>query len=264
MQNINVTILQADLKWEDAPANLEALGNIIARIEEQTDLIVLPEMFCTGFSMEPERIAETMDSASVQWMQKVAGTTNAVVCGSMAIQDGTQFYNRFLWVKPDGSLEHYDKKHLFTYAGEDKYYQAGHSKRIVEHKGWKFLPMICYDLRFPVWSRNRYHADTGFEYDCLVYVANWPQARNHAWRILLMARAIENQAYVIGVNRVGVDGNQISYSGDSAILDPKGENLSALMPSCEGIETVQLSRCHLDSFREKFRQGPDWEKFTLL
>lgn len=264
MQNINATIVQADLAWENAAANIEALGNKIAQIEVQTDLIVLPEMFCTGFSMEPEGIAESMESAPIRWMKDVAASKNAVVCGSLAIRDRNQFYNRFLWVKPDGSVAHYDKKHLFSYAGEDKNYQAGTSKLIVELKGWRFLPMICYDLRFPVWSRNRYCADAGFEYDCLIYVANWPEVRNHAWRVLLMARAIENQAYVIGVNRVGVDGNQISYSGDSAILDPKGENLSSLMPSSEGVEMVILSRCQLDSYREKFRQGPDWEKFTLL
>ena len=263
MQDLRITIIQSQLAWENSELNLEKFSARIESLTDETDLIVLPEMFSSGFSMNPQLIAQPMDGQAVAWMKATALSKNCIVCGSLAIVEDGRYYNRFIWASPDGSLLHYDKKHLFTFAGEHRHYTAGASRQVFELKGWKISPLICYDLRFPVWSRNRYSKENGYEYDCLLYVANWPEARSHAWRILLMARAIENQSFVVGVNRVGADGNQIAYSGDSAVLDPLGENLSSLMPFSEGIQTVVLSRGNLDSYREKFNQRADWENFSL-
>ncbi len=263
MQNLNVAIVQATLYWEDSARNLAMFTEKVAGLDSDTDLIVLPEMFTTGFSMNARVAAEPMGGPALQWMQKTADERACVVCGSVAVEDNGSFYNRFFWVRPDGSFEHYDKYHLFTYAGENRDYIPGERKLIVELKGWKIMPLICYDLRFPVFSRNRFCESEGFDYDVLLYVANWPASRSHAWRILLMARAIENQAYVIGVNRLGVDENEITYSGDSAVISPLGENLSNLLPNQEGVETVIMPRCQLDSFRDSFRPWADWDKFSL-
>ena len=263
MQNLTVTLIQSTLYWEEPARNLEMFTEKIEGITENTDLIVLPEMFTTGFSMKPLLVAEPMGGQGLQWMQKIAAQRNCVVCGSLSVEDNGKYYNRFFWVRPNGTFEHYDKKHLFTYAGENKDYTGGEKKLVVELKGWKIMPLICYDLRFPVWSRNRFRESEGFDYDVLLYVANWPETRSHAWRIMLMARAIENQAYVIGVNRLGVDGNEISYSGDSAIISPKGENLSNLMPQQEGVETVVMPRCQLHSYRDSFRPWADWDAFSF-
>jgi omega-amidase len=264
MQNLNVSIVQTTLFWEDPARNLEMFSEKLAAIEGTADLIVLPEMFTTGFSMNPLAAAEPMGGPALQWMQQTASARNAVICGSVAVKDQGKFYNRFYWVRPDGTFEQYDKKHLFTYAGENRDYIAGTKKLIVELKGWKIMPLICYDLRFPVWSRNRFRESEGFNYDVLLYVANWPATRSHAWRIMLMARAIENQAFVIGVNRLGVDENEITYSGDSAVISPRGENISHMMPNQEGIENVVLPRCQLDSFRDSFRPWADWDDFELI
>lgn len=263
MQNLKVTLVQSDLYWEEPRRNIEMFSEKLQGISGTTDLVVLPEMFTTGFSMNPQNIAEPMGGSGLQWMQQTAARHNCIICGSIAVEDNGKYFNRFFWVRPDGSFSHYDKKHLFTYAGEDKDYTAGTSKLIVELKGWKIMPLICYDLRFPVWSRNRFCESEGFDYDVLLYVANWPDARSHAWRILLMARAIENQAYVIGVNRTGADGNQFTYSGDSAIISPRGENISNLMPNQQGIETVVMPQCQLNSYRDSFRAWADWDKFKM-
>lgn len=263
MQNLTVTIVQSTLYWEDPARNLEMFGEKIASIQENTDMIVLPEMFTTGFTMNPQTAAEPVNGPALVWMKQMAASRNCVVCGSVAMEDGGKFYNRFFWVRPDGSFETYDKRHLFTYAGENKDYVCGSGKLIVELKGWKIMPLICYDIRFPVWSRNRYREGQGFDYDVLLYVASWPAPRSHAWRIMLMARAIENQSYVIGVNRLGADENKIQYTGDSAVINPLGENLSNFLPNQEGLETVVLPRCHLDGFRDSFRVWADWDDFQL-
>jgi omega-amidase len=264
MQNITASIIQSKLHWEDPTANLEMFSSRIDCIDQQTDLIVLPEMFTTGFTMEPQAVTQTLQGEAMQWMSNVARSKNAVVAGSMAIADNDRYYNRFIWMQPDGNFQYYDKKHLFTYAGENKNYSPGKQRLIVNLKGWKIMPLICYDLRFAAWSLNSHDTENGFDYDCLLYVANWPEARSHAWRILLMARAIENQCYVIGVNRIGEDANQISYSGDSAIIDPKGENISNLMPWQEGIDTQILSTCQLNSFRHAFRPYEDWDRISII
>lgn len=264
MQDLTVTLIQSDLFWEDREKNREAFAERIASIDAPTDLILLPEMFTTGFAMEPHKLAEPMEGTTMQWMHDMASAKNCVLAGSIIIKEKDNFFNRLIWMRPDGSCDFVDKKHLFTFAGENKHYAPGNKKLIVELRGWKIMPLICYDLRFPVWSKNRYKADTGFDYDCMINVANWPEKRSHVWRILLMARALENQSYVIGINRIGTDGNKIGYSGDSAVISPKGENLSNMAPYKEQIETVVMSRADLDTFRDNFRPWADWDEFEIV
>ncbi len=264
MQDIRITIIQSSLFWESHEENIKMFSEKISSIKEQTDIIVLPEMFSTGFSMNPHPIAESVQGDTFQWMIQTSAEKKAVIAGSIATKENGEFFNRFYWVQPDGIFYQYDKKHLFTFAGEHNNYTAGVKKTIIKYKGWKFLPLICYDLRFPVWSKNNYLEADGFEYDCLIYVANWPKPRNHPWKSLLIARAIENQCYVAGVNRVGIDANDNEYSGDSAIISPKGEYLIQLKPGKESIETVELSYSILYDFRRSFRVGDDWDKFEII
>ncbi len=256
-------IIQSHLLWEDPERNLDLFSGKIAGLSDPMDLLLLPEMFTTGFSMQPARYAEPMEGRTMQWMQDQAAGINAVVAGSLIIKEKGHFYNRFIWMWPDGNYRHYDKKHLFAFAGEDKEYTAGSRRMILSVKGWKIMPLICYDLRFPVWSRNSIIPDEGFAYDCLVYIANWPAARSHAWRVLLMSRAIENMSYVLGVNRIGTDGKDTDHSGDSGAIDPMGESLSQLMPNKEQIEVVSLSRQTLEEYRNGFRAWADWDSFQV-
>lgn len=247
MQDLKITLIQTPLHWEQAAENRRHLGAILAGITlGTTHLVMLPEMFSTGFSMQPDVLAETMDGPTINWMRQQAAQLQAVVTGSLIIQEHGHYYNRLIWMRPDGSLKHYDKRHLFSLAGEEKYYTAGKERLIVELEGWRICPLVCYDLRFPVWSRNRK------DYDLLLYVANWPERRSYAWKHLLIARAIENQCYVAAVNRIGNDGNGISHSGDSALIDPLGEVLytKANEPFTQ---TFTLSASHLLEVRDKFR-----------
>lgn len=259
MSNLKVTVIQSDLIWEDHQGNRDAFQAKINALEDTPDLIVLPEMFNTGFSMESSKLAEQMDGPTVQWMRAVAAQKSCVVTGSIIVEERGQFFNRMLWMRPDGTHEHYDKRHLFRMAGEHEHFSPGERKTIVELKGWKICLQVCYDLRFPVYVRNR-NED---RYDAILYVANWPAARSNAWSTLLLARAIENQCYVVGVNRVGEDGKGIAYSGDSVIVDPKGQVMSHLIPSQEGIETMELDLSALNEFREKFPVGLDADEFDL-
>ncbi len=263
MSNLTATLIQSPLFWEEIDQNLDMFTQKIGGIDTPTDLVVLPEMFTTGFTMNPKELAEPMEGKTMQWMQKLASTNGFVITGSLIVKVGHRYFNRLIWMPPDGNYSFFDKKHLFSYAGEDKHYTAGSGKAIVSLKGWKVMPLICYDLRFPVFSRNSHHPERGFAYDCILNVANWPGSRSHAWRVLLMARAIENQSYVIGVNRVGEDGNNILYSGDSVVLSPKGESLTGIMPFKEVVETVVMPRCELDGFRDAFRPWADWDDFTM-
>jgi len=249
MPDLTVTLIQTDLVWEDIDANLAAMDRHIQSISEATDLIVLPEMFTTGFSMNPQKVARPMDSAAVQWLRAKAAGTGCDITGSMAITSDERYHNRLLWAKPTGELICYDKKHLFAYAGEDKYYSPGDSILTVTLKQWRIRPFICYDLRFPVWTRNFDNA-----YDIALFVANWPQRRSFHWRQLLTARAIENQCYVVGVNRVGRDAAGILYSGDSSVITPTGEVLFHLADA-EGVHTIVLSQEELHSYRKTF---PAW------
>ncbi|HEY4196166.1 MAG TPA: amidohydrolase [Mucilaginibacter sp.] len=217
MENLKITLFQGYLFWENIEKNLQNISLRLSNIREKTDLIILPEMFNTGFTMNAEKLAEPMNGKTMIWMHKMAKEFDCVVTGSLIIKDSGEFYNRLIWMRPDGKYQCYDKRHLFTLAKEDKTYTAGKDKLIVELKGWKICPVICYDLRFPVWLRNVNEA-----YDLLIVVANWPERRALHWRTLLPARAVENEAYVIGVNRVGHDGNEVYHSGDSTCVSPNG------------------------------------------
>nr|WP_294893985.1 amidohydrolase [uncultured Pedobacter sp.] len=218
MNALKITILQAYLFWENIDKNLQNLGLKLSAIREKTDLIILPEMFTTGFTMNAEALAEEMDGKSMKWMHEKANRYDAVVTGTLIIKENGNFYNRLIWMNPDGTYQYYDKKHLFGMANENEVYTAGNKKLMVDFKGWKIMPVICYDLRFPVWLRNH-----GELYDLLLVVASWPEKRAQHWNTLIPARAIENQSYIIALNRVGHDGNEIYYCGDTTCLDPNGK-----------------------------------------
>ncbi|MFD2246407.1 amidohydrolase [Pontibacter ruber] len=255
--DLRVTIVQTALHWQDAEANRKMFSEKLANAAPKTDLIVLPEMFTTGFSMNAPELAEEAGGPSLAWMQQEAARHHAVVTGSVMVQENGKYYNRLFWVRPDGSYEKYDKRHLFRMAREHETYTSGTDQLVVELKGWRIRPLVCYDLRFPVWSRN-----TGNRYDLLLYVANWPKVRSLAWSTLLQARAIENIAYVAGVNRIGTDGNNHPYSGDSAIIHPKGHKLLETTEA-EGIHTLTLSKQELIDFREIFPAHLDADEFRL-
>jgi len=257
--NLSVTLIQSDIHWEDIAANLAMFGNKISSIKESTDLILLPEMFSTGFTMNAERLAEPMDGQTMSWLKEKAKEKNAVISGSFIAKENGKYFNRLIWMRTDGRYEVYDKRHLFSYGDENNHYTAGNKKIIVELKGFKILPLICYDLRFPVWSRN-----TG-DYDVLIYVANWPERRAYPFKQLLIARAIENQSYVIGLNRVGNDGNNIYYHGGSLVADMKGEVLFEKdKDKEEAVATITLSKEKLDEFRNEFRAWADRDEFKIL
>jgi predicted amidohydrolase len=256
MPDLNITLIQSELHWENVEANLAMFANKIAAFKEQTDLILLPEMFSTGFSMKPEKLAEEMNGSAIEWMKKQAKEKNAVICGSLIIKEQGKYYNRLIWMRPDGAFSVYDKRHLFRMGEENNHYSAGSSKITEEIKGWKILPLVCYDLRFPVWSRN------SDNYDLLLYVANWPERRNHAWKSLLIARAIENQSYVLGLNRVGNDGNNIYYSGDSSVINFKGEIIFQEANN-ELVKSFTLKKEPLEEYRKEFPVLMDRDEFEL-
>jgi omega-amidase len=264
MQTLNISLVQGATRWHDAPANREYYGSLVRRVAGQSDLIVLPETFLSGFSNDTRASAEDMDGEGVAWMRALATEVNAVVTGSLAIREGDKVYNRLIWARPDGSFSQYDKRHLFRMAGEHTRYGGGTERLIVELKGWRILPQVCYDLRFPVWLRNRRleSAAGGMDYDLSFFVANWPAPRRQPWRTLLRARAIENLSYVIGVNRVGVDGNDLPYAGDSAVIDPVGEPLIELGTQ-EQVATVTLDPAPLLAHRERFPAWMDADGFSL-
>lgn len=262
MSSLTITTIQTALHWEDKKANLQMLEEKIMGIEERTELVVLPEMFSTGFSMKPAELAETMDGETVQWMKRVAAQKKIILTGSLIIKEQDNYYNRFVWMLPNGLHGVYDKRHRFAFAGEDKEYTAGNKRLIASVKGWKINLQVCYDLRFPVWARQQSQPE-GPEYDILIYVANWPEKRSHAWKTLLQARAIENQCYVIGVNRVGNDGNEIYHSGDSMVIDPLGEVLYYKKDD-EDVHTITLQQEQLDVIRAKLPFLKDADGFMIL
>lgn len=270
MSSITISLIQSNLAWEDKAANLQGFSEKIAALAGKTQLVILPEMFSTGFSMNSGKLAETMDGPTVSWMKEMSRQHRVVLTGSLIIEDGVdaenqpRYVNRLLWVLPNGQTGHYDKKHLFAFAGEDLHYQSGNRRFIASVNGWRINLLICYDLRFPVWARQSPAAETGsWEYDLLVYVANWPQRRNHAWKTLLQARAIENQCYVAAVNRVGDDGNGIAHSGDSMIIDPLGEIIESA-GSAEATITHTLQKDDLVEVRNKFPFWKDADSFLIL
>lgn len=261
MLALSVTLIQTALFWEDKNRNLAMLEDKIMGIDEKTNLVILPEMFSTGFSMRPSVLAETMDGQTIEWMKKISNAKKIIVTGSIIIEDNGHYFNRLIWMLPNGNYGFYDKRHLFAYAGEDQHYTAGNKRLITSVNGWKINLQICYDLRFPVWARQK--SNESPEYDLIIYVANWPERRNHAWKTLLTARAIENQSYVIGVNRVGEDGNQINHSGDSMLIDPLGNILFSKQQE-EVIHSFVLTKDSLNQTRNKFPFWKDADQFNIL
>jgi predicted amidohydrolase len=262
MQDLKITAFQADLIWENTDENLSRFTEKIIGLEEIPDVIVLPEMFNTGFVMDAERVAETISGDTIKWMSDMASRFDCVIAGSVNIYDNGSFYNRFVWMQPDGFFHSYDKRHLFRMGGEHENFHQGNNSLIIPYKGWKIKPLICYDLRFPVWSKNNYRDDV-YDYDILIYVANWPAARTEIWKTLLKARAFENQACVVGVNRIGKDGNGLDHSGASVILNAKGQAIADAGEDNETIINATLSYQELYDFREKFKVGLDWDRFAI-
>ncbi len=264
MQDLKVTIIQSPLHWHQPAANRAMFEEKIWQIEEPTDLIILPEMFTTGFTMQAAELAEPYGSTTFHWMQQIAAQTKAAVCGSYIVKYGTNYVNRLVWINPDGSDYYYDKRHLFRMADEHLTYQAGKEILIVEHKGWRICPQVCYDLRFPVWNRNRWiEGAQHLAYDLLIFVANWPVPRINAWDTLLQARAIENLCYSIGVNRIGNDDAGVSYCGHSCFVNPKGHFVQHLQDQ-EQICTQLLKANDMLQLREKFPVYKDADNFRLL
>ena len=293
MSSLTITTIQTGVQWEDKSANLKRLAEHILAIQEPTELVVLPEMFSTGFSMRPEALAERMDGPTLAWMQEIAARKKIILTGSIIVEEEGNYYNRLIWMLPNGQYGYYDKRHRFAYAGENEYYTAGHKRLIASVKGWKVLLLVCYDLRFPVWSRQtpRQQEEQGspgepttadapadqteaqprspnapavpeLEYDLLLYVANWPERRSHAWKTLLQARAIENQCFVAGVNRIGDDGNDIYHSGDTMIIDPLGEILYHAAAREEAF-TLTLLKDELTRVRQRFPFWQDADHFSI-
>ena len=257
MQSVNLALIQSETHWHDARANRDHFEPLVRASADKADLIVLPEMFSTGFTMASQEVAETMHGETVAWLVKLASDIETTICGSVVIEEGGSFYNRFLWVLPDGSVEHYDKRHLFRMAGEHEHFTVGDAKSVFQLGDWRICPLVCYDLRFPVWFRNE------GDYDAIVCVANWPAARRDAWMTLLRARAIENQVYAAGVNIVGVDGNNVTYSGGTAAYGPDGEVLAERLDNA-GVEFVSFDGERLALRREEFPVWRDADNFELI
>lgn len=259
MQNeLTIVGIQADLVWENPQENRNIFEEKIQALPKDTDIVVLPEMFTTGFTMQPKKVVESIDGTSIRWMKKMAFENQIALTGSLVIEENNHFFNRLIFVHPSGKIEMYDKRHSFTLAGEDKVYTSGTKKLIVDYKGWKICPLICYDLRFPVWARNTEN------YDLLIYMANWPVTRIKAWETLLKARAIENMSYVVGVNRTGKDANNYKYSGNSLISDYLGEEMASLPKNETGIITVKIDKEHQQKIRKSLGFLNDRDSFNLL
>ncbi len=260
MPSLSITLIQTNLFWEDKKANIKMLQQKIKSISEKTEIVILPEMFSTGFSMKPEIFAETMNGETVQWMKNISAQKKIIVTGSIIIEEEGKYFNRLIWMLPNGQYGFYDKRPLFAYADEHLHYAQGNKKLIASVKGWKINLQVCYDLRFPVWSRQS--SGDEIKYDLLIYVANWPEQRSPAWKTLLQARAIENQCYVIGVNRVGEGGNKVYYSGDSMIVDPLGEIIYQKNKD-EDIFTYTLQKEKVEETRKHFPFWRDADSFVI-
>lgn len=262
MKNLHITYIQANLQWQDKQANLEHFNELLKEVPSETDLVLFPETFNTAFSVDPVRFAEIPDGPTMNWLRAKTQELNAVICGTMLLNIDGHYHNSLVWMRPDGSYELYHKRHTFTIGGETGPIERGSEPLIVELNGWRIKPMICYDIRFPLWSRNRYQ-NGDFDYDLGIFLANFPSARIFVWDTLLMARAIENQAYFIGVNRIGDDPDGIHYSGDSQIINPKGEVICMARSDVEAVVPFELDYEKLQSFREKFPVGKDWDDFVI-
>ena len=262
MQNLNLAYIQADLKWEDKATNLQHFSDLLQQVQPDTDLILMPETFTTAFPVDPKQFAETVDGHTMRWLREQAKANDAVIATTFPLEIDGHYFNSLVWMRPDGTYELYFKRHTFTMGGEDKLVERGERQLIVELNGWRIKPMVCYDIRFPVWARNRYK-DGQYEYDLAFYLANFPDSRMVVWRTLLVARAIENQAYWIGVNRVGTDDYGLHYSGESQVINSRGEVISKAEPYQEAVLHCILDYEKLQHFRQKFPLGPDWDGFEI-
>ena len=264
MNNLRVSIVQGETRWHDPAANRDYYGELIAPLHGRTDLVVLPETFTRGFSNEAIGKAEGMDGPTVAWIREQARTLDAAITGSVQLRTEAGVFNRMLFATPDGEVVHYDKRHLFSFAKENERYAAGNERVVVAWRGWNILLQVCYDLRFPVFARNRFDAGRHdqLDYDLALYVANWPSARSYPWKTLLRARAIENLCYVVGVNRVGTDGNGLHYSGDSAVIDFLGHPVSEAADE-EVVTTTTLQADQLAAHRQRFPAMFDGDRFEL-
>ncbi|PID92833.1 MAG: amidohydrolase [Bacteroidetes bacterium] len=260
---LSVALFQSSLHWKDVAGNLAFFSRLITQEHGDADLIILPEMFLTGFVVDPAAYAIEADGEEIGQLKRLSSEKQAVICGSVILREGSHYYNRLLWIHPDGTVTHYDKRHLFSFGGESRRFVAGEKNLIETINDFRVQPQVCYDLRFPVWARNSYREETGFGYDLLIYTANWPASRAEVWKALLKARAIENQCYVIGVNRVGTDGEGLTYSGDSMIINARGEVVASAPPSQEHLLEYVLHREELDKFRKDFFIGNDWDSFSI-
>jgi len=263
LNTLKTTLIQSDLYWQDVDANLAMFEEKIWKIAGSTDVIILPEMFNTGFSMHAEKLAEPMNFKTFRWMSQMAKQMNAAIVGSYIIKESSKYYNRLYWVEPDGSFDFYDKRHLFRMGEEHLTFQQGRKRLIREFRGWKIMPLICYDLRFPVWSKNKYDEASGaLDYDMLIYVANWPKPRTEVWSSLLKARSMENQCFSIGLNRTGSDGVGIEYDGHSVVYDFKGQAMNTVS-NVQHMETIEINLDELQAFRKKFPAYLDWDQFEV-
>lgn len=263
-ESVNLSLIQMDIAWENIPANLHKLENLFQKIPAETEIIVLPEMFSTGFTMNVENLPKPVGKTAFEWMKNQAKVLNKIITGSILTEEKGKFYNRMYWVKPGGDFEYYDKRHLFHMGGEHKIMTAGKERKIISFNGIKFMLQICYDLRFPVWSKNRYDKKKDeYEYDVLIYIANWPESRKYAYLNLLKARAIENQSYVIWVNRTGTDGKGNIHSGDTQFLDPQGKILQKSREGKEEILNINLKKEIVKNLRDNFKVGLDWDDFII-
>ena len=258
MDSIRISIIQTDIVWENKQENLRLLREKLLPLRGTTEIVVLPEMFSTGFTMKSRELAEPVSGITVRILKELAADFQLALCGSFICSERSNYYNRAFFITPEGEEFYYDKRHLFRMGNEAEYFSAGNNKLIISYRGWNICLLVCYDLRFPVWSRN-----VNNEYDLLIYMASWPQARRLAWDTLLCARALENMCYVCGVNRIGVDGNKLIYNGGSVVFSPKGEPLASVPDGEEGIETVSLSLISLQQLRDKFPVWKDADAFRL-
>jgi omega-amidase len=262
MEDLHITLIQSDISWEDPVKNIEHFGTSIDALSSPTDIVVLPEMFNTGFSLNPQKCAETNDGPAITFMREKSAAGNRMVIGSIMINEEDSYFNRLICMRPDGTYDQYDKRHLFRLSEEYKLMKRGRSTTIVNWKGWNILPLVCFDLRFPVWSRNTWE-NGNFAYDVLIYVANWPKSRSYIWKSLLVARAIENQCFVIGVNRIGMDGYGTAHSGNSMIINPDGTVLCSAEEEKPAILQSFLSMQRLVKLRESYPFALEWDHFTI-
>lgn len=263
METLRIAMFQPDIFWKNAGSNKKMFDDLFSKIRGQADVFVLPEMFTTGFVPDPSSVAEAPDGSTFQWMKQCAVTNGCAIAGSVVFFENGKYYNRLIWMNPDGTHFTYDKRHLFSLGNENAEYSQGEKNIVIDYEGWKIRPLICYDLRFPVWARNKFSEGT-YEYDILLFSANWPASRRFHWRQLLMARAIENQCYAIGVNRRGRDGNGWHYAGGSTLATPDGRWDPESEDADSDVIIVELNKTALEQYRKTFPFAQDWDKFELI